>query len=164
MRLFYDADLTSLRQDTQILSFAIIGEDDRKFFIEFQTDNPTNNIHVMGNTEMYGYNVDRAQFPELFQKFIEPYDKVDMWSDYLMYSWVAFCELFGGMDNLPLKVNEVPYDLCTYLHLKNISPHQNREDLLGLKSSEKKTNALWEAMITKSCLQLLDDFIPTPMN
>jgi hypothetical protein len=171
MRVFMDTEFTGLRKDTDLISLALIAEDGRAFYAEF------NNIDFLSQDAWIKENVYpglRFQFtksmPRLdpdyhaccgypyevkayLEEWLMQFDQVEIWSDCLAYDWVLFCELFGGAMAIPANVYYIPFDICTLFKMRGIDPDINREEFAGLTG--QKHNALHDAKVIKACYEKL---------
>jgi len=43
------------------------------------------------------------------------YKDIEVWSDYLAYDWVLFCDIFGHAFKVPKQVYYIPFDICTLM-------------------------------------------------
>lgn len=93
--------------------------------------------------------------------------KVQFHSDCCAYDWVLLNDLIckdGNALNLPDYLDYIPIDLSTVLHMEDIDPDINREELVGdlfvramherppfNKLIEYKHNSLWDAYIISEC-------------
>lgn len=163
-RIFFDTEFTGLHQGTTLISIGMIAEDGRELYCELndydknQVDDwlKDNVIAKLHNTN----SINTEQLRKTIEGFIEPYDKVEMWSDCLSYDWVLFCQIFGHAFNIPKNVYYVPFDIATLFKMKGIDPDINREYFAGTwdeSISEFKHNAIWDAKVIKKCYEKLND-------
>ena len=95
--------------------------------------------------------------------------KIDVWSDCLAYDWVLFCHLFEDDGGIPDCINYIPFDISTYLKVKNIDPDITREEFassgshkgdieeLCEKGADFKHNSLFDAMVIYYCFDTLEN-------
>lgn len=93
---------------------------------------------------------DEIQKPELVEG-----KTIELWSDFLSYNFVLFCELFGGVFHLPECVNHIPFDLATVFKLAGIAPDENRDKFAGWELGSEENNALWDARVIQKCYSIL---------
>lgn len=93
-------------------------------------------------------------FINLF-KDLKQSNKIEVWSDCLAYDWVLFNDLLD--DNLPDNVLYIPFDICTIFKMKGIDPDINREEFIGNQIEGYKHNALYDAIVIRSCFEKLMD-------
>jgi hypothetical protein len=186
MKIFIDTEFTGLHQHTKLVSLGAVTEDNKTFYAEcpgfrdgfattednvwfeanvvphmrlimqgpepFTASSPLGNVEVLGGTERI-----RAEF----ERFIEPYDFVQIISDCLSYDWVLFNQMWGHAFNIPDQVHYIPFDLCTLLYAVGVDPDINREEYSGLDlgCGVEKHNALWDAQVIKVCWEKCETII-----
>ena len=162
MRIFFDSEFTGLHQGAELMSIGMITEDGKEFYAElndFTNFNRHNMIDpwILENVipQFTGENVvNKDQLKSQINKFIEPHNRVEMWSDCLAYDWVLFNQIWGHAFNLPKNINYIPFDICTLFWVKGIDPDINREEFTELGGA-KKHNALHDARVIKACFEKL---------
>lgn len=132
------------------------GEDEHYMAVR-SDDNP------YGNDIYSGYSVELRgstdQIKTELIRWLGQFDSIEFWSDCLAYDWVLFCQIFGGAFNIPKNIYYIPFDLCTLLKIKGVDPDINREDYARQGAYWfpahiiKKHNALWDAIVIKSCVE-----------
>ena len=171
MNLFLDTEFTSLTKNGQLISMAILDENDREFYAEFNdykkedlsqwhkenvianllldsdgTDqNRDEATWVKGNTEEIVNSL--VEWLKIYQN-----EKIQFVADVTPYDWVFFCELFGGSLHLPSNISFIPFDISTLLMLNNFDPHIERESLISFPietTNLKKHNALYDCMVMR---------------
>lgn len=154
-KIFFDTEFTGLHQNTTLISIGMVAEDGRELYCELldydkkQVD-PWIQENVIRNLLKTNL-IDKESLKKAIEGFIEPYEKVEMWSDCLAYDWVLFNEIWGHAFNIPKKINYIPFDLCTLLKLRDIDPDINREEFVGMIGV--KHNALHDAKVIKACYE-----------
>lgn len=148
IRLSLDTEFTSLTQNSQLLSLALVAETGEKFYAEFNDYNPDNitewvqtnvidhfemnssetDARVEGNTVMY--KSDRQGIVEHLIKWLQQFNNIQMWADAPHYDWVLFCELFGGSMHLPGNVHYMCLDLATLLIANGVDYRTERISLV----------------------------------
>lgn len=167
-RIFLDTEFTSLTQEAQLLSLALVAETGEKFYVEFNDYNPdsitdwvqTNviehfemndveaSIRVDGNEVKYKCGT--KEVLEYLIKWLDQFDNIQMWADVPHYDWVLFCELFDGSMNLPENLHFICLDLATLLTVKGYNPDVSRISLLcedEIPKNYKIHNALSDAEV-----------------
>ena len=97
------------------------------------------------------------------EKWLNQYDKVEIWSDCLAYDWMLFCQMFGGAMNIPSNVYYIPFDICTLFIMEGIDPDISREFYIRERLDNidmplfMKHNALWDAKVIRECFFKLTD-------
>jgi hypothetical protein len=126
-------------------------------------DNPLgNDIHKGCSIQM---RCDKTLLKEELTKWLAQFESVEMWSDCLAYDWVLFNDIFGTAFDIPINVYYIPFDICSFLHLRGYDPDINREEFAdGYIDTENysikpeiivKHNALWDAYVIKGCYNRL---------
>jgi hypothetical protein len=158
MKIFFDTEFTGLQQDTKLLSIGMIAEDGRTFYAEY--DHPDNfklddwikeNViaHFTGENTFSS----NQELKEKIEKFIEPYENIEIWSDCLAYDWVLFNNIWGHAFNIPKKIYYIPFDICTLMTIKMVDPDIDREEFSGMTGT--KHHALHDAKVIKACYEKL---------
>ena len=172
-KIFLDTEFTGLHQNTSLVSIALVSGD-KSFYAEFtdydesQADswlqeNVIKNLFL--NTTEHGLKADTCEGDSwlfkgkskskynaiILKKWLEQFEAVEIWSDCLAYDWVLFCELFGGVMNIPKNVFYIPFDICTLFLMKGIDPDISRESFVKPIGEVNKHNALYDALIIESC-------------
>jgi len=87
-------------------------------------------------------------------------EKFRIWSCHLTYTWILFNDFWGGVSDIPEIAYIIPFDICTLMEVKGVSPDRNRDEfayeeaLISVLEEEKYT-ALWEANVIKRCYEKL---------
>lgn len=91
--------------------------------------------------------------------------QIDVWSDCLAYDWVLFNHLFEDDGELPSYINYIPFDISTYMKLKDVDPDISRE-LFASRNHESeleeiskfgKHNSLYDALVIYYCYDELEN-------
>jgi hypothetical protein len=168
MKIFFDTEFTGLIKDTDLISIGMVAEDGREFYAE-------TNYYVVGKlndwlrknviANLDGKNVvSQSELQEQIKQFIEPYERVEMWSDCLAYDWVLFNDIFGGAFEIPENIYYIPFDICTLMKVKGVDPDINREAYAGFEEDQTKHNALHDARVIKVCYDKLTALIDMQRN
>lgn len=167
--LFLDTEFTGLRQNAQIISIALVCDDERWFYAEFNDYDPGlltdwHREHVLPH--LYFADVktvpqapshsvimsgDVQEIAAALKNWLGGFDAVEIWADVLPYDWVLFCELFGGALNLPPNVFYIPFDIATALRMQHSDPDMDRLLLAGMPPDLPRHNALDDARICRMC-------------
>ena len=89
------------------------------------------------------------------KRWIDQFDKVEIWSDCLAYDWVLFNDLFGHAFNIPKNIYYIPFDICTLFKIKGIDPDISREEFINNSVKGEKHNSLYDAKVIKLCYEKL---------
>jgi len=143
---------------------------------EWLSKNVIENLKVteekIGNDENGFWETDNVMYPtqgnllgkgnhvllkDLLTHWLKNFKSVEMWSDCLAYDWVLFNNIFGTAFDIPKNVYYIPFDICTLFKVKGIDPDISREEYADAENDPRKNkhNALWDALIIKTCYQKL---------
>lgn len=170
MRVFMDCEFAQLGKVTQLVSIGFVAENGAAFYGEVQGVDPRllsdwvrENVverlwlvnpppQIPPDTQyVVGNEFEIAALLEgWLQERGSKEDPLAIWSDVYAWDWVLFCDLFGGMLNLPECVYYIPFDLATFLWSRDIDPDISREEFIGW-SKENKHNALFDAAAIRAC-------------
>ena len=155
MKIFFDTEFTGLHQKTTLISIGMVAEDGREFYCELNDYDQTQiddwlQDNVIVNLQDKNAK-DTKHLRKAIEEFIEPYEKVEVWSDCLSYDWVLFNQIWGHAFNIPKKIYYIPFDLCTLFKIKGIDPDVNREKFAEMTNGSQKHNALWDAKVIRKC-------------
>ena len=171
INLYFDMEFTGLHQNTTIISIGIISEDGKTFYAELNDydkkqvdkwleDNVISNLELTEQKEVVEYNGDdvrvygnKKDLKKYLTEWLEQFGDVKIWSDCLSYDWVLFNSIFGTAFDIPKNIYYIPMDICTVFEVMGIDPDISREEFVGVKSKDKKHNALWDAIIIKKCYE-----------
>lgn len=105
MRYFLDTEFVEDGETIDLISIGIVSEDGREycavsnsFDIQKALAHPFVSVHVLPHTAKYS-SVPRSQIAQDIVAFVG--DEPEFWADYASYDWVALCQLYGPMVDLP---------------------------------------------------------------
>lgn len=177
-KIFFDTEFTGLHQNTTLISIGLISECGKTFYAELTDydksqinewlqDNVINNLHLEQDfrKELKLFKVTTVDFEnsncrllgrmqdlkENLHKWLEQFEKVEIWSDCLSYDWVLFNQIFGHAFHIPENVYYIPFDICTLFYAKGIDADISREAFAEMSEGSKKHNALWDAKVIRQC-------------
>lgn len=110
MKYFIDSEFMEDGYTIDLLSFAVVCEDGREFYwVNSNADRTKANPWVAANVipqldlDLQGGLAWRAPRSEIADavRLIVGDDKPEFWGYYSAYDWVAFCQMFGAMIDLP---------------------------------------------------------------
>jgi 3' exoribonuclease, RNase T-like len=129
--------------------------EDNHYAMSRHSDNPIGN--PIDKSYSLEIRCDRVDLQYHLRKWLEQFEKVEIWSDCLAYDWVLFNDIFGHAFNIPKNINYIPFDICTLFKVKEIDADISREDFIGedLSDLSKKHNALYDAFVIKKCYEKL---------
>lgn len=178
MILFLDTEFTGLFQNTELISLALVSNDGRYFYAEFN-DYDTASLSNWHKENVLPFLVSNLSKPidfpqsvtyhfgdtktivEKLKRWLKQWSKIKIWADVPAYDWVLFCELFGGALYLPPNIHFILRDLATFFELKGYDPNIERfsfieEDFASeFKIPLNKHNALADAWGGLQCLKKL---------
>lgn len=181
MRLYFDTEFTGLHKDTSLISIGIVAENGKMFYAELTDynksqidvwiqENVIDNLWLKNLTSIYpDKNLTTCLGPSdmlkySLTKWLQQFDKIEIWSDCLSYDWVLFNNIFGTAFDIPDNVYYIPFDISTAFKMKNIDPDISREEFTKDWLKENpfnipggKHNALWDAHVIKGCYHTLMD-------
>lgn len=106
-RYFFDTEFAEDGRTIDLISIGVVAEDGREFYaISTEFDAEVCNDWVKDNVlpllppRMDGRWMSRAQIRTALLAFVGV-DKPEWWAYYADYDWVALCQLFGTMMDLP---------------------------------------------------------------
>lgn len=171
-KLFLDTEFTELSQQAQLLSLALVSEDERWFYAEF-TDVDTNGLsewhqeHVVPHLSLSEQQI--SQFPSggtylkatkpqivsSLKEWLQQWTHIEIWADVPAFDWVLFCELFGGALHIPKQIHYVVRDLATLFILRGYDADTDRFEFayreLGNRPEMVRHNALADAWTASIC-------------
>lgn len=176
-KIFFDTEFTGLHQKTTLISIGLVSETGKTFYAEFSDydheqiddwlqDNVLSRLtnqgmlhnsfeEKEGNARCFG---NTRAIKEYLKSWLLQFEEIEMWSDYLSYDWMLFCELFGGALNIPGHIYYIPFDICTIFKQQGRDPDISREQFSGADKSPGdvlKHNALWDAQLIMQCYKTL---------
>lgn len=104
MRVWFDTEFIDDGRTIDLISIGLIAENDRVFYAELMTPQDVEdkgNEWVKENVlpHMRGNFLPRSRAREMIIEFVG--DKPQFWGYFADYDWVALCQLFGRMIDLP---------------------------------------------------------------
>ena len=103
MKFFIDTEFMEDGRTIDLLSIGVVAEDGRELYIEVLADASKANAWVQANVLPHLGKIPvstREQAARQLLDFIGP-EKPEFWGYYADYDWVALCQLFGRMIDLP---------------------------------------------------------------
>lgn len=102
MRIFFDTEFIEDGRTIELLSIGAVRDDGAMFYAEpAETDRSRASEWVVANVlpHLYGPLVKRSKIAADFRSFVG--DAPEFWAYYADYDWVALCQLYGRMIDLP---------------------------------------------------------------
>lgn len=175
-KIFLDTEFTSLTQNAQLISIAMVADSGETFYA-LSTDfnpskvsdfirkevlpfirigNPTDdpqNMRVIDTNRNIAHAI-----RSWLKQFGEEKNSIQIWADVSHYDWVLFCDIFGGALNIPQQIHYMCMDLATLLYAKGYDFNIRRTDLLSkteIPDDYNIHNALSDAQIGMVILKKL---------
>lgn len=101
MRYWFDTEFIEDGRTIDLVSIGIVAEDGRELYLEFDVDYRRASQWVKDNViaHLEGVPTSREQGARIIQEFCG--QNPEFWAYYADYDWVALCQLFGTMMDLP---------------------------------------------------------------
>lgn len=180
MRYFYDSEFIDTGTTIDLISVGIVAEDGREYYVQSVEFDPANasgwvreNVlaHLKTCNEWGKWNLDkslysweqcekpdcpwrrREQIKQEIVAFLDPekYGKPELWGWITGYDYVAFCQLFGTMMDLPAGYPHYIRDIQYLLDEKSLS-----DDMLPAQE-EQAHHALADAKHIKRLWEFLNE-------
>ena len=111
MRYFFDTEFIEDGHTIDLISIGIVAEDGRDLYLgndecnldlasKWVCDNVLPHLPLPQHSDPAFWK-DRQTIQRAILKFAPPESKPEFWAYYADYDWVAFCQLFGKMIDLP---------------------------------------------------------------
>jgi 3' exoribonuclease, RNase T-like len=146
MKYWFDTEFIEDGRTIDLISIGIVAEDGRKFYCEFDFDHRRASPWVKENVIPH-LKGDTTYRKAIAAKLITEFcgEKPEFWAYYGAYDWVALCQLFGTMMDLPkswpMYVRDVK-QLCDQLGNPKL-PEQGKGEHHALADAEW-TKAAWQ--------------------
>jgi hypothetical protein len=104
MRYWFDAEFIEDGRTIDLLSIGIVAEDGRTLYLEnSEAKFSLASQWVKDNVVLIGRSHNLIQIKTAVANFCDPdlYGKPEFWAYYGSYDWVALCQLFGTMMDIP---------------------------------------------------------------
>lgn len=130
MKYWFDTEFIEDGHTIELISIGIVAEDGREFYAEFYFDSDKASDWVLANVvpHLQGKPRDRYVIRDEIVDFMGL--KPEIWAYYADYDWVALCQLFGTMMDLPkgwpMYCRDVK-QLCDSLGNPNLPPQSSTE-------------------------------------
>lgn len=175
--LFLDTEFTELSQHADLLSIALVSEENQWFYAEFSTIDTTSLGEWHQKNVVPYLDLDFAAIKSFYphgqhfrgskenivkslRKWLLQFSSIEIWADVPAYDWVLFCELFGGALNLPSNIHYMVRDIATLFLVKGLATDLDRFHFALGKNNESfhglaRHNALGDAFVAHACYQKL---------
>lgn len=112
MRFWFDTEFIEDGKTIDLLSIGIVAEDGREFYAENDSADLSRGSdwvqhNVIAHLDWGKHGMSREQLRDAVRRFVSEYPitegptKPEFWAYYADYDWVALCQLFGTMMDLP---------------------------------------------------------------
>lgn len=185
IRLYFDTEFTELSKKGELISLALVSENNEIFYAEFD-DYPikTCNEWVIQNVipnllfkekETFFKSSNDAcymkdasdRIADALCNWFSELGNVEIYADCLAFDWVFFCNLFGTAFDIPKEIFYMPFDLTGFLKYRGIDPDINREGFVKKHKGDafiKKIrlqasglhNALYDALLVKAAFEIIE--------
>lgn len=102
-RIFIDLEFLEDGKTIELISLGAVSDDGRDFYAEFDEFDREGCTHEWLNENviphLHGRTETREAIAERFKEFAG--ENPEFWADYGAYDWVALCQLYGRMIDLP---------------------------------------------------------------
>jgi hypothetical protein len=118
MKFWFDTEFIEDGKTIELLSIGVVSEDGRFFYAEpLETDLSRASAWVKENVfpGLGGPVLPRAEIAAEMIEFMG--EKPEIWAYYADYDWVALCQLYGTMMDLPKGWPMICYDLRQWLDM-----------------------------------------------
>jgi len=155
MKFWFDTEFIEDGKTIDLMSIGIVAEDGRSYYAECEEcDLSRANDWVKANVipHLSGEKKPRAVIAKDIKGFLG--DKPEIWAYYADYDWVAFCQLYGKMIDLPKGWPMYCRDVkqwCDHLGNPKLPPQDTAEH-----------NALNDARWTKRAWEFLQGYSGKP--
>lgn len=101
MKMWFDTEFIEDGHTIELISIGVVSEDGRSLYREFHFDEAKASDWVRKNVfpHLNGERQDRYDIRREIVEFMG--EKPEIWAYYADYDWVALCQLFGTMMDLP---------------------------------------------------------------
>ncbi len=123
MIYFFDTEFIEDGKTIDLLSIGIVSEDGRELYLEnaeadLTKASPWVREHVFPHMR-WANMVSRADIAAAINAMVESDPKPTFWAYFADYDWVAFCQLYGRMVDLPEKFPKFCMDFQQWLFANN---------------------------------------------
>lgn len=108
MRYFFDTEFIEDGRTIDLISIGVVAQDGREFYAvsqeaQLHRANEWVRTNVLPRLPRYGDGVwmPRSTIAAAVKAFVTTEPKPEIWAYYADYDWVALCQLFGTMMDLP---------------------------------------------------------------
>lgn len=142
MKYFFDTEFIEDGRTIDLVSIGIVAEDGREYYAvstdaDLTKASPWVREHVLPQLPRYGNKVWKSR-EDIRLDMVREYDGlpfvqgvrgIEFWAYFADYDWVAFCQLFGRMIDLPDHFPKYCHDLKQEMHRLGVSKDQLPEQV-----------------------------------
>lgn len=171
MRYFIDTEFIEYPYTIDLISIGIVCEDGRELYAisqdfditkasQWVKDNVILKLSPRTNFQMDSLWVAKSYIKTMIIDFIGDDKKPEFWGYYADYDWVAFCQLFGTMMDLPRTFPKYCLDFKQCLwQLTNVGlPKDDFGHIILPKQESGHHNALEDARHLKKCFNYIASY------
>jgi hypothetical protein len=179
MKVFFDCEFTGLHKDTTLISIALISEDDRTFYAEFNDydenqvndwieKNVINNlIYGKNDFNLFADKVVSGNFSSIRQsllQWLDQFDSIEWVSDVCHYDFVLLIDLLCGEaldmpDHINCVCHDINQDIAKHYNISEYEAfNKSREKILSdnkIKINGDKHNSLYDAKVIKEIYKIV---------
>lgn len=144
MKIFFDTEFIEDGRTIDLMSIGMIKENGQTLYLEnsecdlsradnWVKENVIPNLLFLNKNPEYGFS--KKQIAYLIQEFIGD-ERPEFWSYFCSYDWVAFCQLYGKMIDLPGLWPMYCNDLKQLIDSKGLSVSQDDSNHNALNDAE----------------------------
>jgi 3'-5' exoribonuclease-like protein len=114
MKYWIDTEFIERPCTIDLISIALVAEDGREFYAESSEVDWTKASQWTLQTvrpQLHGTGMEREEIGYAVRRFIEGDEHLVFWGYFPAYDWVAFCWLFGDMNELPFRFPQLCLDI-----------------------------------------------------
>lgn len=174
MKIFFDTEFTGLRKEAQLISLALVDENNRSFYAEFNDyDKSFYDPWIQENVmdKLTFVRDSYVQYKDdhdgimckgskdyvrcLLEQWLAEYDKVELVSDVCHYDMVLFIDIFGTAFDLPKNVcpscHDINQDIAEYFNISEREAFDKSRTLMASGSIAyiKEHDAMYDAQVIK---------------
>ena len=131
MKYWMDTEFIERPYTIDLISIGLVAEDGREFYAESSEVDWTKASHWTLETvrpQLAGTGMPREYIGYAIREFIHADKHPVFWGYFPAYDWVAFCWLFGGMNDLPFAFPQLCLDIKQWaIELGDPECHTRRE-------------------------------------
>jgi hypothetical protein len=149
MRVFFDTEFIEDGKTIDLISIGAVREDGRMFYAENSECDRSRasewvRVNVLSKLSAGQSLMTRSDIASAFVEFAG--EKPEFWAYYADYDWVALCQLFGTMMDLPKGWPKICYDLRQWLDMNG---YKNVKQPDAADAHSALADAIWVSNTAK---------------